>query len=35
VRIDPALHDRAQAEAMLDWIGKPDEQALPYLVRLD
>ena len=35
VRIDPAEHDRAQAEAMLDWIGKPDEQAMAYLVRLD
>jgi rare lipoprotein A len=35
VRADPAQHDRAQAEAMLDWIGKPDVQALPYLVRLD
>jgi rare lipoprotein A len=35
VRIDPALHDRAQAEVMLDWIGKPDASALPYLVRID
>lgn len=35
VRADPAQHNRAQAEAMLDWIGKPDAQALPYLVRLD
>jgi rare lipoprotein A len=35
VRIDPALHDRKQAEAMLDWIGKPDASALPYLVRID
>jgi len=35
VRADPAQHGRAQAEAMLDWIGKPDAQALPYLVRLD
>ena len=35
VRIDPATHERHQAEAMLDWIGKPDEQALPYLVRID
>jgi len=35
VRIDPAQHDRAQAEAMLNWIGTPDAQALPYLVRLD
>jgi rare lipoprotein A len=35
VRVDPALHDRKQAEAMLDWIGKPDPSALPYLVRID
>ena len=35
VRIDPALHDRKEAEAMLDWIGKPDAQAMAYLVRLD
>jgi rare lipoprotein A len=35
VRIDPAQHGRAEAEAMLEWIGKPDAQALPYLVRLD
>jgi rare lipoprotein A len=35
VRVDPALHDRKQAEAMLDWIGKPDPAALPYLVRID
>jgi rare lipoprotein A len=35
VRIDPAQHDRAQAEATLDWIGTPDAQALPYLVRLN
>jgi rare lipoprotein A len=35
VRVDPASHDRKQAEAMLDWIGKPDPNALPYLVRID
>jgi rare lipoprotein A len=35
VRIDPATHERKQAEAMLDWIGKPDASALPYLVRID
>jgi rare lipoprotein A len=35
VRIDPATHERRQAEAMLDWIGKPDASALPYLVRID
>jgi rare lipoprotein A len=35
VRIDPATHDKAQAEVMLDWIGKPDPNALPYLVRID
>ncbi|WP_263380414.1 septal ring lytic transglycosylase RlpA family protein [Granulicella paludicola] len=35
VRIDPATHERKQAEVMLDWIGKPDPSALPYLVRID
>ena len=35
VRIDPATHERKQAEVMLDWIGKPDPNALPYLVRID
>ncbi len=35
VRIDPATHERKQAEVMLDWIGTPDPNALPYLVRID
>jgi rare lipoprotein A len=35
VRIDPADHSRTQAVAMLDWIGKPAPQSLPYLVRID
>ncbi len=35
VRIDPAQHDRKDAEAMLEWIGTPDPEALPYLVRID
>ncbi|QMV18533.1 septal ring lytic transglycosylase RlpA family protein [Granulicella sp. 5B5] len=35
VRIDPADHARMQAEAVVDWIGKPFPYALPYLVRID
>jgi rare lipoprotein A len=35
VRIDPVLHDRAQAEVMQDWIGQPDAQSNAYLVRID
>jgi rare lipoprotein A len=35
VRIDPLKHDKTTAEAILDWIGAPDPQAKPYLVRLD
>ena len=35
VRIDPARHDRADASAIMDWIGSPDAQAVPYLVRID
>jgi rare lipoprotein A len=35
VRIDPARHDRADAAAIMDWIGNPDPQAVPYLVRVD
>ena len=35
VRIDPVRHDRADAVAILDWIGTPDPQAVPYLVRID
>lgn len=35
VRIDPAQHDHADAAAIKDWIGTPDPQAVPYLVRLD
>jgi rare lipoprotein A len=35
VRIDPTLHDRAEAEVMQDWIGQPDAQSNSYLVRID
>jgi rare lipoprotein A len=35
VRIDPADHARANALAIQDWIGNPDPQAFPYLVRID
>jgi rare lipoprotein A len=35
VRIDPPNHEHAQAEAILRWIGKPDADVVPYLVRVD
>jgi rare lipoprotein A len=35
VRIDPARHDHAEAVAIHDWIGNPDPQAVPYIVRVD
>lgn len=35
VRIDPAQHGKSQANEIADWIGQPDPQALPYVVRLD
>lgn len=35
VRIDPPKHDRADAAAIMNWIGNPDPQAVPYLVRVD
>jgi rare lipoprotein A len=35
VRIDPVQHDRTEALAIQDWIGNPDPQAKPFLVRLD
>jgi rare lipoprotein A len=35
VRIDPAQHERTEALAIQDWIGNPDPDAKPYLVRLD
>ncbi len=35
VRIDPAQHDHADAAAIKEWIGNPDPQVVPYLVRLD
>jgi rare lipoprotein A len=35
VRIDPERRDRADAVAIVDWISKPDSQAVPYLVRVD
>lgn len=35
VRIDPAGREKSQAESIQNWIGKPDDQADAYLVRLD
>jgi rare lipoprotein A len=35
VRIDPATHDRMQASAIQDWIGKPDDHADAFLVRIN
>ncbi|MDE1154375.1 MAG: septal ring lytic transglycosylase RlpA family protein [Acidobacteriaceae bacterium] len=35
VRIDPAGRSEQQARVMQDWIGKPDDRADAYLVRLD
>jgi rare lipoprotein A len=35
VRIDPVHHDHADAAAIMDWIGSPDPNAVPYLVRVD
>jgi rare lipoprotein A len=35
VRINPAQPNRSQASAIADWIGTPDPQAVPYLVRVD
>lgn len=35
VRIDPAGRDKQQAIAIQDWIGKPDDHAQSFLVRLD
>jgi rare lipoprotein A len=35
VRIDPPRYDKQQAAAILDWIGKPDDHAQGYLVRVD
>lgn len=35
VRIDPARHDHADAAAIKEWIGNPDPQAVPYIVRID
>jgi rare lipoprotein A len=35
VRIDPPRYDHTQAEAILRWIGNPDTQVAPFLVRLD
>ncbi|MDE1160352.1 MAG: septal ring lytic transglycosylase RlpA family protein [Acidobacteriaceae bacterium] len=35
VRIDPAGREKTQAEAIRSWIGKPDDQADAYLVRLN
>jgi rare lipoprotein A len=35
VRINPTQPGRAEASAIADWIGTPDPQAVPYLVRVD
>ena len=35
VRIDPPGRDHTQAAAIQEWIGKPDDHAEAYLVRLD
>jgi rare lipoprotein A len=35
VRIDPAGRGHTQASAIQDWIGRPDDHAESYLVRLD
>jgi rare lipoprotein A len=35
VRIDPPHYDKQQAAAILSWIGKPDDHAQGYLVRVD
>ena len=35
VRINPAQPGRAEASAIADWIGTPDPQAVPYVVRVD
>jgi len=35
VRINPVQPGRAQASAIADWIGTPDPQAVPYVVRVD
>lgn len=35
VRIDPARHDRTEATAIMDWIGRPFPEVVPYLVRLN
>ena len=35
VRIDPVDHARSDALAIQDWIGDPDPNAAPYLVRID
>jgi rare lipoprotein A len=35
VRIDPPNYDHTQAEAILNWIGKPGPNTQPYLVRIN
>ena len=35
VRIDPIRHDRTEAAAIMNWIGKPFPEVVPYLVRLN
>lgn len=35
VRIDPVRHDRTEAAAIMNWIGTPFPQVVPYLVRIN
>jgi rare lipoprotein A len=35
VRINPVQAGKEQAAAIADWIGKPDEQTVAYVVRVD
>jgi rare lipoprotein A len=35
VRIDPPNYDHTQAQAILNWIGKPGPNTQPYLVRIN
>jgi rare lipoprotein A len=35
VRINPVQPGKQQAAAIADWIGSPDPQAVPYVVRVD
>jgi len=35
VRVDPAGHQKADAAAIQEWIGKPDDKSDAFLVRID